>query len=175
MVLSDNNNMKGGVITLVLITVIIVFLTIMVLGWTMANTSGFFEMSEINSVREEFKDCNDKILETARTGLYNKCIFSVERGQIAATRNDITYQIVTNERICDASDWVIINPEKNMWQSCFISGKQTVYGLRWEMDGIKFQFESIGNVNVTGQTGKTIEMNRASMNETQINLLLNLW
>jgi hypothetical protein len=166
--------MKGDALTLVLIITVTVSLTVIILGWTVMNMAGFFEMNEINAVKQEFSECNNKIIETARTGLSNKCIFSIERGQITGTKDYIAYQIVTSEKVCDTSDWVLINPEKNTWQMCEISGRQSVFGLKWNSTSIKFLFENIGNVQVTGQSGKTIEVSRASMNETQINLLLNI-
>ncbi len=166
--------MKGTAITLMLIMIIVVLLTAIIIVWAIMNAIGFFEMNEINAVKHEFGECNDKIIETARTGLSNRCIFSADRGRIIGTNDDIKYEIVSHIKVCDKSPWVLINPEKNLWQKCDISGRENIFGLKWNSSYIKFQFEQIG-VEVKGQTGRVVEMSRKSMDENQINLLLRIY
>lgn len=167
--------MKGDVVTFMLIVIITAIIISVLIGWTVMNTLGFFDMNEINAVKSEFGDCNDKILETARTGLSNKCIFPVDRGQIRGTNDEITYEIITNEKVCDQSPWVLIEPEKNLWQKCDVSANENSFSLKWNSSYIKFQFESMGILEIKGQSGKTVEMSRASMTDTQINLILKIY
>jgi len=167
--------MKGGVLTFILILLVITSLTAVVAYWALTNMTGFFEMTEINKVKSEFVECNDKIIETARIGLSNKCMFSVDKGNIIATSNDISYQIVSGTKVCDSSPWVMINPGKNIWKKCDVSGKENTFGLKWNYTNIKFQFEPIGNVEVRGQSGSVIEIGRVGVNGNQMNLLLKVY
>jgi len=167
--------MKGVAITFMLTMIVVVSLTSILVGWTVMNTTGFFEVNEINAVKQEFAECNNKIFETARTGLSNKCVFPLERGDIAGSTNEISYRITSRYRICDKSPWVIIDPDNNIWQMCDISGRNSILSLKWNYTNISFQFEQVGNVQVTGQSGKTIEMSRASMSGNQISLLLRIY
>lgn len=166
--------MKSTALTFILMIVVVVLLTAIIVAWTLMNTFGFFEMNEINTIKHDFEECNDKIIETARTGLSNKCIFSIDRGHIKGTNDEISYEIVSRVKVCDESDWVLINPEKNVWQRCDFSGRENIFGLKWNSTYIKFQFEQVGNVEIKGQTGRIVEISRASMNENQINLLLRI-
>jgi len=167
--------MRGTAINLMLIVIVIVLITAVIVAWTVMNTLGFFEMNEINAVKYEFEQCNDKIIETARTALSNKCIFSAESGEITGTTDEIMYQIVSRVKVCDETPWVLINPEKNIWQKCDISGRENIFSLKWNSTKIKFQFEQMGNVEIRGQTGSIVEMSRKDMDENQINLLLKIY
>jgi len=167
--------MKGNILSMILIMAIVISVTAVTIGWAMMNLGGFFELSEINNVKKEFSSCNDKILETARTGLPSKCIFSAKSGVVQANVNNVLYSITANTRVCDSSDWVLIDPNNNIWQRCDISGRQSTFGLRWNYTGIYFGYENIGNVKVTGQSGSTMEISRSTMTETQTKLILKLY
>ena len=67
--------MRGATVTFMLIVIITALLTSILVVWAVMNTTGFFEVNEMNIVKDQFRDCNDKIIETARTGMSNKCIF----------------------------------------------------------------------------------------------------
>ena len=164
----------SNAITLMLIMIIIVLVTAIVVAWTVMNTLGFFEMNEINAVKHDFEECSNKIMETARTGMSNKCIFSISRGKIIGTTDDISYQVVSKVKVCDETDWVLINPEKNIWQKCDFSGREDIFSLKWNSSSIKFQYEKMGNIEVKGQSGSTVDMSRASIESNQINLLLKI-
>lgn len=167
--------MKGVAVTFMLIMIITVLLISILVGWTVMNTTGFFELNEITAVKQEFVECNNKIFETARTGSSNKCIFPIERGNITGSISEISYQIISRYRICDKSPWVIIDPDNNIWQMCDISGRNSILRLKWNYTNISFQFEQMGNIQITGKSGSTIEMSRASMNENQISLMLRVY
>jgi len=167
--------MRGTAINLMLIVIVIVLITAVIVAWTVMNTLGFFEMNEINAVKYEFEQCNDKIIETARTALSNKCIFSADNGEIKGTNDEIMYQIVSRVKVCDETPWVLINPEKNIWQKCDISGRENIFSLKWNSTKIKFQFEQMGSIEIRGQTGSIVEMSRKSMDDNQINLLLKIY
>lgn len=167
--------MKGVTVTFMLIVIITTVLTSILLGWAVMNSTGFFEMNEISAVKSEFEECNDKIIETARTGMSNTCTFPVDRGQLSGTTSEIAYQITTHEDMCDQSPWVLIEPEKNLWQKCDVSGSERVFGLKWNYTSIRFQFEKMGNVEIKGQSGHVVEMGRANMSDTQTNLTLKIY
>ncbi|MFW9852640.1 MAG: hypothetical protein ACFFDS_06845 [Candidatus Thorarchaeota archaeon] len=118
-------------LTLMLIVIIIVFLTAILVAWTVMNTLGFFEMNEINAVKNEFEECNDKIIETARTGLSNRCIFSANKGELTGSNDGLHYKIVSREKVCDEHDWVLIDEEKHIWQKCDVSGRENIFELKW--------------------------------------------
>ncbi len=167
--------MKGGILTFILILLVVISLTAVVVSWAMMNMTEFFEMTEVNKVKNEFVECNDKIIETARAGLSNRCMFSADNGKIIATNNEISYQLISGTKLCDSSPWVLINPEKNLWQRCDVSGRENTFGLKLNYTSIKFQFEPIGNVEVRGQSGSIVEIGRADMNGNQMNLLLKVY
>ena len=173
--LVSNILMKGSVISLILIMTIVIFVTAMTLGWAMMNMSGFFELSEINSVKDAMAECNDNLLQTARTGLPSKCVFSLRGGEIRGTTNEIYYFVTASTRICDQSDWVLINPEKNIWQRCDVSGSQSAFSLRWNYTGVDFRYGDLGKVQVTGQSGSTIEISRYSVSERVTRLTLRIY
>lgn len=166
--------MKGAAVTFMLIMIIVALLISVLVGWTIMNTTGFFEVNEINAVKQEFVDCNNKIFETARTGSSNKCIFPIDKGNLTGSTSEISYQIISRYRICDKSAWVIIDPDNNLWQMCDTSGRNSILSLKWNYTNISFQFEQMGNVQTIGQSGNTIEMSRADMNGNQISLLLRI-
>ncbi len=162
----------SSAVTFMLIVIIIVLLTAVIVVWAVMNTAGFFEMNEINSMKQEFDECNDKIIETARTALSNTCIFS---GEVTATDNEISYQIVTRVKVCDETPWVFINPEKNVWQRCDFSGRGNIYSLKWNASNITFEFEKAKILEIKGQSGHTVEISRKNMEENQIILLLKVY
>jgi hypothetical protein len=167
--------MRGASLTFILIAIITASLTLVLVGWTVMNTMGFFEINEINSIKHEFEDCNDKIIETARTGLSNTCMFSADRGQISGTNDDISYQIITHEDICDQTPWVLIEPEKNLWQKCDVSLNENMFSLKWNYTSIKFQFMQMGNVEIKGESGRTVEIDRSGVSDTQTDLTLKIY
>jgi hypothetical protein len=167
--------MNGGAATLMMIMTIVLLITTIALVWTVANTSGFFEVSELNSVKSEFESCNDKIMETARTGSSNKCIFSISKGELIGKSDSINYKLVSSSKICDESSWILLNPEKNIWQECHISGNEIIFGLKWNSSYVDFEFEKIGNVEVRGGSGHIIEISRIGVSESGATLKLNIY
>lgn len=167
--------MKGGVLSLILIMTIVIFVTATTLGWAMMSMSGFFELTEINNVKDAMADCNDELLETARTGMPSRCVFSLGSGSIEGTTSEIYYTLTAGTRICDPSGWVSINPEKNIWQRCDVSGSQSMFSLRWNYTGIDFRYEDLGKVRVTGQSGSTIEISRHSVSTRLTSLFLRIY
>ena len=71
------------------------------------------DLSESTTVRNELEICNDKILETARTGVGNRCIFSVDKGTLIVDDDWIRYTIISQADICDQSDFTLLDEEKN--------------------------------------------------------------
>jgi hypothetical protein len=95
------------------------------------------DISEFETVRNQFEDCNNKILETAKTGVTNSCSLFTEKGEIVVGGDTILYKIVTNANICDESDW--INIDENLWQMCTVYGGSKLYQLKWDSPEILFQ------------------------------------
>ncbi|MFQ6056368.1 MAG: hypothetical protein ACE5J3_10360, partial [Methanosarcinales archaeon] len=148
-----------SVLQVVLIFAIAVSLIILASPWVYSSLKKSFELSEFQTIRGQFELCNDKIVETARTGTKNSCVFSISKGILSIESDGIYYKLTSSAEICDEHDWVEINPDKHLWQSCFITDSMRTYQMKWSSpDEIIFQ-SSIGSGNI-------IEITRFSINET---------
>jgi hypothetical protein len=103
----------------------------MILPWATSSVGVFMDVSEIRTVRSDFQSCNSKIIETARTGTTNKCIFSVTRGEITGREDGIHYNIVSEGNICQEHPWKEVDEENHIWQKCEVSGEERVLYLKW--------------------------------------------
>ena len=156
--------MKGVAVTFMFIMIITVSLISILVGWTVMNTFSFFEANEINSVKKELANCNDKIIETARTGLTNKCIFPIDRGELRVSKDGLNYTIISSAAICDEHPLVLIDEEKHIWQQCYVSGKNRILQLFWmypseiEIEGqnlsgnVTTGNSNVGNINFNNPT-----------------------
>ncbi len=89
------------------------------------------DRGEINMVKSDFMKCSEKILETARTGNSNRCIFSVSRGDLYIEPDGIYYKISSSGQICEEHEFALIDFRKKIWQKCKRMGDKWVYELRW--------------------------------------------
>jgi len=124
------------ILSIVLIGIIVVAL-LFIINSSMKNS---LDASEFQTVRNHFEECNDKIMETARTGVTNSCSLFTENGEIVVGGDTILYKIVTNANICYESDWVNIG--ENLWQMCTVYGGSRLYQLKWDSPEILFQILS---------------------------------
>ena len=74
--------MKGAVSILqaVLIFAITLSVVVVAIPWTTSTIDKSLDMSEMSTIRNQMGLCNDKLVETARTGTSSKCLFSANRG-----------------------------------------------------------------------------------------------
>lgn len=123
--------------------------------WTITSSSQKIQaLSEVQTVREEFKTCDIKIIETAKKGLYNTCSFSVKNGELIVGGDTIHYKIV-EDGICDVKDWVYIDEDKNLREKCTAYDSFRIYEIDWNSPNIMFQ-------RLGGKKGKTIEFRKLS-------------
>lgn len=122
---------QATILQAVLIFSIATGLVIAIVPWAYQTIGNSMDSAEINNIKAELLKCSDKILETARTGSGNKCILSVERGELEVKRDGIYYTILSNGEVCSEHDWIIIEKGKQLWQMCKIDGKY-LYGLKWQ-------------------------------------------
>jgi len=125
--------MRGAVtiVQAVLLFAIIVGASAFALPWAYSSVNKALDLSEMDKVKMEFGLCNDKLIETARTGSPSKCFFSANRGDLYAQRTGIYYKLVTKADVCDSHWWKEIDADKNTWQKCQVSGPIRTYYLNW--------------------------------------------
>jgi hypothetical protein len=119
------------VIQAVLILLVAVAMVTVTLPWAIDTVHTSVDMNEIMTIKSQFDVCSDRILETARTGTSNKCIFDIKNGKITGRREGVYYNLISNAPICDKSPMVEIDPRTHVWQECNISGSQRVFGMLW--------------------------------------------
>ncbi len=101
--------------------------------WASPRISFSFDLSESDAVQRAFESCNDRIIETARTGSSSHCIIPTSRGELTAQSDGLYYTLSSSGRLCDqTSDWVSINAEKHVELLCNVQpGNATMFNLRW--------------------------------------------
>ena len=147
--------MKGlAVLQAIIIFVILTSLAAITLPWAIGNVETSMDLTEMKSIEPQFDECNARIIETARTGTTNKCIFNVKRGEISGRPEGIYYKILSNAPICDASSMTEIDSRNHIWQECNVSaGKQRTYGLLWKFpSSLNVSGEGIQGNQITGQS-----------------------
>ncbi len=143
---------QSTVLQAVLIFSVLVSLAIVAAPWAYDTLQGGFDASEIDKVKSEFTKCAQKILETARTGAGNRCVFSVSRGDLEVRPDGIYYTIISRYPVCSGYPWRPIDSGKRLWESCEADGV-TRYSMRFmypESDAILLS----GDVVVRTPTGE---------------------
>jgi len=196
-----------GVSTLliaILLMVIVVSVMIIAMPWAGEKIQESTDITEVKSIKSQFDYCNDMIIETARTGSTNKCIFSVSKGRITGTREGINYGVVTSAKICDQQEWVQIDEKRHVWQNCDVSGSDRIFDMRWKfpselevqgqgMVGNQFRGDYfLGNINFggpinfttltlyilfeygEGEAGNIVEISRVDVNPYNITLSIKI-
>lgn len=137
--------MRGavGIMELILIVFVVVSLT----AWAFPVISDIIKESldigEISAIEPQFKICSEKILETARTGTTNECVFSISKGEIRGTNESIEYSLESYANICDPHPEVIIDELGHIYQQCIESGGMKIYKLIWKFP-LELQVEATG-------------------------------
>jgi len=126
-----------GIVNVIISVVLIGIIVAALLFLINASLQSSLDISEFETIKSQFEDCNRKILETARTGSINRCSFSAGRGEVVVGGDTILYKIVTNANICDESNWIKING--NLWHMCTVYGGSRLYQLKWDSPEILFQ------------------------------------
>jgi len=128
----------------IIILFIVISLSIIAVVWIIPEIERSMELSEFQIIRNQFYECNNKILETARIGSTNKCFFSAGKGSLTVDTGGIHYKITTRTKICDQHQWVQINEEKHMWQRCEVSDGERTFEMMWsfplesKIEGLNF-------------------------------------
>lgn len=187
------------------IMLLVVSLAAIALPWTIETIGLSMELAEFKSINSQFVDCNEKIIETARTGSTNKCIFTIKKGEITGKKEGIYYKLLSTSPLCDESPLVEIDSRNHIWQECGIYGKQRVYGLLWkfpssinvtgsQIQGNKLVDETINatinfDPSITfdtltlfinfqyqpGQTGSIVELSRIDVTQTNVTLKIKIY
>jgi len=125
--------MKGAVTILqaVLIFAIAVSLVAISIPWIYGAIHKSLDASEMDTVRDQMGVCNERLVETARTGTSNKCIFSANRGRVTAEWDGIYYDLITTASICDEHDWAEVDKERHLESTCDETFDIKHYILRW--------------------------------------------
>jgi hypothetical protein len=193
------------VIQSVLLLLIATSLISVTLPWALRIINISMDVTEIRSIKSQFDTCSDRILETARTGSTNKCIFNIRNGQITGRVEGIYYSLLSNGPICDQSPLVEIDSKTHVWQECNVSGNQRVFGMLWMfpkelnvtgtgISGSKMQGQSTaGSINfgslVTfrtltlnvefqyqpGESGNIVEMSRINITDKNVTMRVRIY
>ena len=86
---------------------------------------------EVSFIKSQFDTCNDRILETARTGTSNKCFFNINRGRLTGKTEGINYAIVSTTKVCDPHPLIQIDERRHIWQKCSEVDGRSVYEMMW--------------------------------------------
>lgn len=147
--------MHGAVTILqaMLIMLIAISLVVIALPWVLDVIGEMMDISEIKGVKSQLEMCDEKIIETSRTGSTNKCLFSVSRGELTGSREGLNYKLISSADICDRHSWVLINEEKHIWQKCDVRGDKSILELRWNFPKeIKIEGQQFVGNELRGET-----------------------
>lgn len=126
--------MRGAINVMEAVLILVVTVSIMFLAmpWVMSTIDRSSIISEASTMKDQLANCNDKLVETARTGSGNKCVFSPRFGTLKTEKEGIYYVLDSEfDDICDiTSDWVEINPDKHVWMKCEKIGSRRL-SYRW--------------------------------------------
>lgn len=192
------------IIQVMLLFIIVTSLIVLMFPWAVKTIGESMDVSEIDSIKPQFDDCGEKILETARTGTTNKCIFNIKRGTITGKTEGVEYNLLSTAPICDQHDLVEIDERTHVWQACSVSGENRIYSLLWyfplqlKVNGTDVQGDevkgkmAVADINfqnpiefktltlyagfeyVPGEAGDVIEISRVNITETNVTLKIKI-
>ncbi|MEM7824332.1 MAG: hypothetical protein QW227_03100 [Candidatus Aenigmatarchaeota archaeon] len=120
------------IIVAVLLAAIAAVTAVAAYTWAAPQINLSFDVTESQAVRAALETCNDKIIETARTGSGNTCVIPASRGVVTAQNDGLYYQLSSSGRLCDPTDWALINPDKHIELACQVTSENaSIYNLRW--------------------------------------------
>ena len=199
--------MRGavGLFEFVLIALVVVAIIAFIYPWASKMMKEAFDAAEVSAMQNQFKDCNLKILETARTGTKNKCLFSISQGELTGTNLGIEYNLDTESPICEQHTLMIIDEESHIYQSCIVSGDYKNFKMVWRfpesvlvegtgLQGTQMKGDSpVGTITFgddvvfitltlqvnfdygEGGTGNTVELERKSIDSDKVELSVNIY
>jgi len=147
--------MRGAVsiIEFMLIAAVVVSLTGWSFPWISRIINEALDAGEVSAIIPQFKGCSEKILETARTGTTNNCIFSISRGEIKGRKEGIEYSIVSPAPVCEPHPLALIDEERHIYQKCEVIGDSRVYRLIWMFPlEIEVEGEDVAGTQLIGET-----------------------
>ena len=147
--------MPATIIEAVFIVLIAISLVAIATPFAVNTIKKTMDLSESNIVKNGLEICNDKLLETARTGVGNRCLFSISRGLLSVNDNWIRYKITSTADLCDQSNFTLLNQDKNIWQGCTVDNDVRTYELGWFSNSTKFEIQ--------GYSGKLLEFSRKDL------------
>ncbi len=142
----------SGIFQAVLITAVAFSLIFFAIPFAITSFSNAQDSSEAATIKQQFVRCGEKILETARTGSSNKCIYSINRGIIFGDVDGIHYKLTSSANLCSQSDWIQIDEENHVWQRCNVSRSQRTFETRWA-------FPSVLTVQMESLSGNFLRIN----------------
>jgi hypothetical protein len=131
----------------------------MIIPWVIETIGGSIDLMEVGNIKSQFDACNERILETVRTGTTNRCFFNVNRGAITGKQEGLSYQISSPVDICDPHGLIEIDPRKHIWQECTGADNQRVLEMLWmfprelNVSGTGFQGSKISGSSPSGDIG----------------------
>ncbi len=147
--------MHGSVNTVEFILMVVVVIVIIAfsLPWIGGTIDQSLDAGELASIKNQFKVCSNKILETARTGTTNKCIFSISRGKIEGRTEGLQYSLVSKAPICTPHLLTIIDEQSHIYQECAQTGETKVYKMLWMFPSqLKVEAENLLGSQIKGDT-----------------------
>jgi len=125
--------MKASINALVYMLIFaIAFIAVLTaLPWAMKQMSSSVEHSEISIVKKNFIECAKRVIETARTGSTQKCVFAVNKGNLFVKREGIYYKLASTSKLCDPHPWRVLEHTNTVWSRCLVNGSVYVFELRW--------------------------------------------
>ncbi len=118
-------------ISYILLVGAVIAIAISALPWVNKQIQLSFDKAEIKNVKSQFMRCAEKILETARTGSSNKCIFSVSRGDLYVKEDGIYYKLSRDGKICEEHKFALIDYFHKLWERCKRVKEKWTYELKW--------------------------------------------
>jgi hypothetical protein len=147
--------MRGAVTILHLLLLVVIAISALALmaPWASKIVEESMDATEINSIGPQFKSCSEKIIETARTGTTNKCIFSIGKGTITGKREGISYRLISTGEICDEQEMILIDDKSHIYQDCNVSGSQRIYEMLWMFPSqLKINGTDVEGMELKGET-----------------------
>ena len=125
--------MKGVTVplTYVLVFAVATIGAFVAFPWAYKQYEISLDTAEISVIKNDFIDCSKRILEVARIGSSQKCVFSVERGDLFVRREGIYYRLISKGNVCDEHEWALIDERYQLWQRCVKNESLKIYELRW--------------------------------------------
>jgi hypothetical protein len=123
------------------------------LPWLTEIIEESLDVGELSSIENQFKLCSEKILETARTGTTNKCLFSISRGKILAKVEGLEYTLLSTSKICTPHSLEIIDEQSHIYQECIDAGLTRIYKMLWMFPSeITIEAEGLQGSEIKGDT-----------------------